>query len=125
MRADLERMVDQIEAETSAAGTNGGKGCLPSFFATFTCAVYKWEQLHIMLELVMPPESLRVRVPMSELSVEEQRRRYFKDAADNPGLVSWYCAIKLEQMAHLAVAVISRQLRDYQLDSTPVAPPEA
>lgn len=32
MRADLERMVDQIEAETAAEGVNNGKGRLPSFF---------------------------------------------------------------------------------------------
>ena len=76
MRADLERMVDQIEAETAAAGINNGKGRLPSFFLTFTCAVYKWHQLHEMLERLMTPEQLQGRKPFSELSEEERRSRF-------------------------------------------------
>ena len=30
--------------------------------------------------------------------------------------MSWYCAIKLKQIVHLAVASISRQLRDFKFD---------
>jgi hypothetical protein len=54
MRNDLERMVDQIETETADTGENGGKGRLPAYFATFTCAVYKWHQLHEMIEKLLP-----------------------------------------------------------------------
>ena len=116
MRADLERMVDQIEAETAAMGENGGQGRLPAYFATFTCAVYKWHQLHEMIESLLPPEEKAARKPFAQLTEEEKRERFYKDSLNNPGVVSWYCAIKLEMMVHLAVATIGRQLRGYRFD---------
>ena len=33
-------------------------------------------------------------------------------------MVSWYCAVKLEQTVHLAVATIGCQLKDYVFDVT-------
>ena len=72
MRADLERMVDQIESETAAMGDNGGQGRLPAYFATFTCAVYKWHQLHEMIESLLPPEEKATRKPFLDLTEEEK-----------------------------------------------------
>ena len=46
MRAELEAMVHQVEAETADLGMNGGAGRMPSGFCTLTCAVYKWAHLH-------------------------------------------------------------------------------
>ena len=109
-------MVDQIEAETAAIGDNGGQGRLPSHFATFTCAVYKWAQLHDMLEKLLPHEVVAARKPFDQLSEAEKRDRFYKDSLENPGFVSWYCAVKLEQMVYLAVATIARQLQGYQFD---------
>ena len=47
MRGDLERMVDQIEAETARGEA---KGRLPALYVTMTTAIYKWHQLHEMIE---------------------------------------------------------------------------
>jgi len=113
MRADLERMVDQIEAETIDPAT--GKGRMPSCFETCTCAVYKWDQLHTMLEKLLPEHETAQRKPLAELTEEEKRTRFFQDSAANPGFVSWYCAIKLEQMIHFAIASIEHQLQGYTL----------
>ena len=46
MRAELEAMVHQVEAETADLGMNGGAGRIPSGFCTLICAVYKRAQLH-------------------------------------------------------------------------------
>ena len=45
MRQKLDGMVNQIEAETADQQENGAQGRIPGTFCTFTCPVYKWEQL--------------------------------------------------------------------------------
>ena len=113
MRADLERMVQQVDYESQLAT---GEPHQPSLFETFTCAVYKWAGLHDMIEKLLPQDVVRNRKPLQELTEEEKRQRFFRDAVDHPGVVSWYCAIKLEQQVHLAIADINRQLREYSFD---------
>ena len=114
MRAGLERMVDQLEAETT--GPNGRGGRLPSLFTTFTCAIYKWSQLHDLIEKMLPAAELEGRCPRQDSSEAELRERFYRDAAAHPGLVSWACAVRLEQMVHLAVRVIAHQLQGYRFD---------
>ena len=74
MRGDLERMVDQLEAETTDA--NARKGRLPTLFATFTCAIYKWSQLHDLLEKMLPAAELTGRCPRQDLSEAALRERF-------------------------------------------------
>ncbi len=57
MRQELEAMVHQIEAETADNGEQAGTGRIPAGFATFTCAIYKWEQLHSTILKSYPPGS--------------------------------------------------------------------
>ena len=114
MRGDLERMVDQLEADIT--DPNGCKGRLPTLFATFTCAIYKWSQLHDLLEKMLPAAELEGRCPRQDLSETALRQRFYRDAAAHPGLVSWACAVRLEQMVHLAVRVITHQLRGYRFE---------
>jgi len=58
MRQKLESVVDQIETESADTGENGGRGRLPAGFCTFTCAIYKWQQL---FELIMRSPSVSQR----------------------------------------------------------------
>ena len=51
----LEGMVHQIEAETADLNENAGQGRIPSGFCTLTSAIYKWEQLHTVLEKSLAP----------------------------------------------------------------------
>lgn len=116
MRADLERMLNQIEAETAAAGVHGGKGRLTSVlshslarFASGTSCTRCWNAFYHRIS--WPSEG-----PSSELSEEERSAGICKASVDIPGFVSLYCGVKLGQMVHLAVASIIHQLRDYKFD---------
>ena len=130
VRQDIERMVDQIEEESqesyfapgptlqAAPRVGKGAGSLPALFLTFTCAVYKWAQLHSMLEKLLLAEEVAGRVPLDKLSEEEKRKRYDQDSVGHHSFLSWYCAIKLEQMVHLAANMITKQLEHTYFDAS-------
>ena len=117
MRQDLESLVNQKEVETADAGEAQGRGRLPAGFATFsTASVYKWEQLHeVILGSMRVEERERYAAwrTMPDGPGKEKARRsaYYNAAVSNPGVVSWYCAARLEATVKLACAVIGRQVQ--------------
>ena len=111
-------MVHQIETETADNGENAGAGRIPAGFSTMTCAVYKWEQLHTTILKSLPPGSasdatgnLHTReyyehwrsLPKDTSAREEAMKKAFYELAlQNPGIVAWYCTLKLEMAVRLA-----------------------
>ena len=115
MRQKLESMVDQLETESADAGEHGGRGRLPAGFCTFTCAIYKWQQL---FELIMRSLSVSERAEYLQWQSlgpgpeqeEARRSAFYRAALRNPGPVSWYCALRLEMTVKLAMALLGRAL---------------
>ena len=100
-RQELETMVEQKEAETAEAGENGGLGRTPALFTTCTTAPYKWEQLHAkILQSLLPIHREKYeRWKDIEDAVEREKERktcYWEAATENPAVVSWYSAWRLE-----------------------------
>ena len=101
MRQELETMVEQKETETAEAGENAGLGRTPALFTTCTTAPYKWEQLHSKIlqslspELRRPYERWKLKDSPEEREME-RRTCYWEAAIENPAVVSWYSAWRLE-----------------------------
>jgi hypothetical protein len=117
MRQCLEAMVDQKEQETADIGENMGRGRLPSGFCTLTCAVYRWSCLHdVILQSYdqKDREQWLAWKTIEDISERELKKRevYYRLALQNPGIVAWFCALKLEMMVHLTVKLLSRNLAE-------------
>ena len=100
-RQELETMVEQKEAETAEAGENAGLGRTPALFTTCTTAPYKWEQLHAkILQSLLPDQRTHYErwKTIEDLEEREKARKtcYWEAATENPAVVSWYCAWRLE-----------------------------
>ncbi len=120
-------MVHQIETETADNGENAGAGRIPAGFSTMTCAVYKWEQLHTTILKSYPPgpasdtasdthtreyyEQWRSLPEGSSEREEAMKKSFYQLALQNPGVVAWYCTLKLEMAVHLAKEIITRMLQ--------------
>ena len=122
MRQELEAMVHQVEAETSDLGMNGGAGRIPAGFCTLTCAVYKWAQLHDTALKAYPSGSSDdptyreyytqwQALPPGSAREAALKQMFFELAVREPGLVGWYCAVKLEMAVALTRALPTEQLR--------------
>ena len=116
MRQELEAMVDQKEAETADLDENDGAGRLPAGFCTLTCPVYKWDQLHSTILKSYPKQEqgqFRTWEEEEDPTAREVKKKecFYKLAVGNPGVVSWYCALKLEMSVALTRAILSRQLQ--------------
>ena len=128
MRQELEAMVHQIETETADNGENAGAGRIPAGFSTMTCAVYKWEQLHTTILKSYPPGSASDTANDAHTREYYEQWRYLPEGSDerelamkktfyelalhNPGVVAWYCTLKLEMAVHLAKEIITRMLQE-------------
>jgi hypothetical protein len=114
MRQYLEALVDQKEMETAEHEMHG-RGRLPAGFCTFTCPVYKWQQLHdLLLSTYTANERERFgewRYAAKEEQDSKKRDVYYLLANSNPGAVAWYCALRLEATVHLAVATLTVSLQ--------------
>jgi hypothetical protein len=115
-------MVHQVEAETSDLGMNGGAGRIPAGFCTLTCAVYKWAQLHETVLKAYPSGSSDdptyreyytqwQALPPGSAREAAMKQMFFELAVREPGLVGWYCAVKLEMAVALTRALLTEQLR--------------
>jgi hypothetical protein len=105
MRQHLEAMVDQIEHETADLGEHHGAGRLPAGFCTLTCQIFKWEQLYktILKSYSTSSEEYRAwlairATPASGTGSRDvaMKQLFYRLAHSNPGVVAWYCALKLE-----------------------------
>ena len=111
-------MVHQMEAETADNGENAGAGSIPCVFVTMTSAVYKWEQLHTTMLKSYPSgsharldfESWRLLSTGSDAREEAMKKVYHLLAVQNPGIVAWYCGLKLEIVVHLLRFFLTRML---------------
>ena len=116
MRQLLEAMVDQIEAETADRGENGGRGRMPAGFCALTSAIYKWPQLfNIILRSYSAEEReefLSFDAPglPPDKKNEMRQQAFYTAASRNPGVVAWYCAVRLEMAVKLTVALLGRAL---------------
>lgn len=116
MRQSLEGMVDQKEAETVEEYETLGRGRLPAAFCTLTCAVYKWSQLHeVLLRSYPKAERLRFqdwrRARLNDSQrCEKQKEAYYRAALANPGVVEWYCALRLELSVRLLAALVTQTM---------------
>jgi hypothetical protein len=116
MRQKLESLVDQKEAETVEEYETLGRGRLPAAFSTLTCAVYKWSQLHdVLLRSYPTAERLRFQEWRQEHRndderCEKQKEAYYRAALANPGVVEWYCALRLEMSVHLLAALLTQTM---------------
>ena len=123
MRQELEAMVHQIETETADNGEHAGAGRIPAASSTMTCAVYKWEQLHTTILKSYPPgsasdtasdthtreyyEQWRSLPEGSSEREQAMKKTFYELALQNPGVVTWYCTLKLEMAVHLANEIIT------------------
>ena len=116
MRQRLESMVDQKEAETVEEYETLGRGRLPAAFATLTCSVYKWAQLHDVLLRSYPSaerqkfEAWR-KEDAAETRCEKRKEAYYRAALANPGVVEWYCALRLEMSVRLVAALLTQSMQ--------------
>ena len=122
MRQNLETMVDQKEVETCRSSEQEGRGRLPHGFATFTTAPYKWAHLHDMILKSYGPQERQSLEEWKKLSDAEerdaaQRKSFYKLAQSNPGVVSWYSAMRLEATVHMAVELLSNRAMSEQVPS--------
>ena len=128
MRQQLENMVHQLEAESADRKENGHAGRVPSAFVTLTSAIYKWEQLHTTILKSLPADhehrgqsltdtgSLDVNAwrqcpPGSEEREVAMKKAFYVLSLENPGIVAWYCGLKLELGVHLLQQLITRMLQ--------------
>ena len=116
MRQRLESMVDQKEAETVEEYETLGRGRLPAAFATLTCSVYKWAQLHDVLLRSYPSaerqkfETWRTE-DAADTRCEKRKEAYYRAALANPGVVEWYCALRLEMSVRLVAALLTQSMQ--------------
>ena len=113
----------QTETETEDNGGNGGAGRIPAGFSTLACAVYKWAQLNTPTLKSHPPSSASDEhareyyeqwrsLPAGSSERElAMKKSFYCLSLQNPGVVAWYCALKLEMAVHLAKEVITRMLQ--------------
>jgi len=116
MRQCLEALVDQKEQETADLNENAGRGRLPAGFCTLTCAVYRWSALHDVILKAYSPEERQEYLKWRYVEDEEEkeclkRDIYYKLAQKNPGVVAWFCALRLEVLVHLTVQLVSHSLQ--------------
>ena len=123
MRQELESMVHQLETESADNGENAGAGRIPAGFCTLTCAIYKWEQLHSTILKTYPPGSASEvcarehyqqwrALPHGSVEKEQaMKKAYYALALQNPSVVAWYCALKLEMAVHLVQELVTRMLQ--------------
>ena len=120
MRQHLEAMVDQIEHETADLGEHYGAGRLPAGFCTLTCQIFKWEQLYktILKSYSTSSEEYRAwlairATPASGTGSRDvaMKQLFYRLAHANPGVVAWYCALKLEMGVALTRNLLTRQLQ--------------
>ena len=117
MRQCLEAMVDQKEQETADIGENMGRGRLPAGFCTLTCAVYRWSCLHDVILQSYDQKDREQWLTWKTIEDESEREIkkraiYYKLALQNPGIVAWFCALKLETLVHLTVKLLSRNIAE-------------
>ena len=122
MRQELETMVDQKEAESAEAGENAGRGRTPALFMTCTTAPYKWQQLHNKILQSLPPmhrqQYTAWQAETDATQREIERKRCYRQAAvDNPAIVAWCSAWRLEAqlkavLASLNAAIQSKAVPD-------------
>ena len=55
------------------------------------------------------------QLPLGEERDKAKKDAYYKLAVSNPGVVAWYCALRLEMTVHLACATLSRQLQSAEV----------
>ena len=115
MRQRLESFVDQKEQETADVNENMGRGRLPAGFCTLTCAIYRWSSLHDIILQSYPQEERAEYLAWKQIEEQSEREvskreAYYKLALRNPGVVSWFCALKLETLVHLTSHVVSRNI---------------
>jgi hypothetical protein len=115
MRQCLESFVDQKEQETADVNENLGRGRLPAGFCTLTCAIYRWSSLHDLILRSYPIEERSEYLKWKDVAEQSEREvlkrdAYYKLALKNPGIVSWYCAVRLEMLVHLAAHIVSRNI---------------
>jgi len=128
MRQQLENMVHQLEAESADRKENGHAGRVPSAFVTLTSAIYKWEQLHTTILKSLPADhehrgqsltdtdrhdvnAWRQCPPGSEEREVAMKKAFYVLSLENPGIVAWYCGLKLELGVHLLQQLITRMLQ--------------
>lgn len=113
---EIQSMVDQIEAETMTPGcwAEPAGGQIPAAFITITSAINKWSQLNVWIRRYHGQEEK----PAAEDAATRQKR-FFNEAAENPYIVAFYVAVKLELLLLLIQEVYdvhadgSRKFVDY------------
>ena len=116
MRQELETMVEQKEAESAEAGENAGRGRTPALFMTCTTAPYKWQQLHNKILQSLPPmhrqQYTAWQAETDETQREIERKRcYWQAAVDNPAIVAWYSAWRLEAQLKAIIASLNAAIQ--------------
>ena len=126
MRQELETMVEQKEAESADAGENAGRGRTPALFMTCTTAPYKWQQLHEkILQSLTPSQREQYSIwtaEKDEVQRENARKScYWKAAVDNPAIVSWYSAWRLEAQLKTIIASMNKAIQSKEIPNLDLA----
>ena len=90
-------MVDQNELDTAEAMGNGGRERLPAY----TTAPYKWNQLREQILQSLSEAKRNKYMQWKEVDDPAKREEntntcYWEAATENPGVVAWYSAWRLE-----------------------------
>ena len=107
----MARNLDSVaERESAQAGDNEGLGHTPAYFLTFTTAVYQWEGLNHLIRAYMKRDApWPVPIgdgPDEDMSQEAAQQCRMREAIGHPTNIEWYCALKLEMMAHMSRRVL-------------------